>query len=65
MEKNSALGISSHYEKLPHGEKNKFVMEIANAIGKSTDAVRRKIRLGIWNEKLELPVVNSIVAKYQ
>lgn len=60
MEKISALGISSYYKNLPYGEKDKFVVKVADAIGKATATVRRKIEKGNWNEKTELPIVEKL-----
>ena len=61
MEKNNALGITSYYKTLRYGEKDKFVMKVADAIGKATASVRRKIEMGAWNEKTELPIVIKII----
>lgn len=63
MEKINALGINSYYKNLPFGKKDKFVMDVADAIGKATATVRRKIEKGIWNEKTELPIVEDIIKK--
>lgn len=59
-----ALGITSYYDRLVYGEKDRFVVLVADAIGLSTQAVRRKIKLGKWNEKTELPLVNNVIATF-
>ena len=61
MEKIDALGISSYYDSLVRGDKDTFTIEVANAIGKSTATVRRKIRLGSWNQKTEIDKVTDII----
>ena len=61
MENLGALGISSYYESLNHGDKDAFTIEIANAIGRSTSSVRRKIKSGSWNVKTELGKVEEII----
>ena len=63
MEKIDAMGISSYYKNLPFGKKDKFVMDVAFAIGKAAVSVRRKIEKGVWNEVTELPIVESIIRK--
>lgn len=61
MEKITAMGITSHYKGLAFGDKDKFVVKVADAIGKSSSAVRRKIDTGVWNEKTEIPIVARII----
>lgn len=61
MDKIDALGISSYYDSLVRGDKDAFTIEVANAIGKSTPTVRRKIRLGNWNPKTEIDKVADII----
>jgi hypothetical protein len=61
MEKITALGIFSHYKSLAFGEKDKLIVTIAKAIGKSSSAVRRKIEKGVWNEMTEIPIVDKII----
>jgi len=56
-----ALGITSYYENLPFGKKDIFAREIADGLGMSTSNVKRRIRLGKWNPKTELPVVSKII----
>lgn len=56
-----ALGISSYYDSLNRGEKDGFTIDVANAIGKSTATVRRKIHLGNWNQKTEIEKVATII----
>lgn len=55
------LGITSYYENLPFGKKDIFAREIADGLGMSTSNVKRRIRLGKWNPKTELPVVTEIM----
>ena len=55
------LGITSYYESLPFGKKDIFAREIADGLGMSTSNVKRRIRLGKWNPKTELPVVSKII----
>lgn len=62
MMKLDSKGITDYYNQLPFGSKDAFVVAISNAIDKSTQSVRRKIRLVNWN-KLELPIVYEIIDK--
>ena len=62
MEKVDVLGITSHFENLPFGKKDSFLREIADAIGQSTNTVRRKIQSGKWR-KFEIPIVTKIMQK--
>lgn len=57
-------GITDYYNQLPFGKKDAFLVAISIAIGKSTQAVRRRIRLRNWS-KLELPIVYEIIDKEQ
>ncbi len=52
--------ISSYYQNLPFGKKDEFVRDCADAIGKSSNSVRRKIILENWS-KTELPVVLNLM----
>lgn len=54
------MGISCYYEKLPRGEKDKFVIEVANAIGQSSSNVRLKMKNGRWSVT-EVPVIEDII----
>jgi hypothetical protein len=61
MKNLDAMGIFSYYQRLPYGEKEKFKLHIAEAIGKSYPCVCQKISGGKWNEKTELPIVNRLI----
>ncbi len=64
MEKMDAMGIKTFHENLPFGQKGKLETQISLAIGQCPSNVRRKIRLGIWNEKTELPLVNNVLKNW-
>ena len=55
-----AMGITCYYENLPRGEKDKFVMEVASAIGQSSSNVRLKMKNGRW-AITELPAIQKII----
>lgn len=55
------LGINSYHESLPRGQRDAFVREVADAIGKTTSSVYYKLRTGKWNMKTEYPVVIGII----
>ena len=59
-EKMEKMGISCYYEGLPRGEKDKFVMEVANAIGQSSSNVRLKMKNGRWSVT-EIPEIEKII----
>lgn len=61
MDKITPMGISSYYHSLPHGKKDEFVREVSDALGQSTQSVRRKIRFGAWKEKTELPIIVQLM----
>ena len=42
------LKIKKYYENLPNGKKDAFVRGVADAIGKSSQNVRMKIKNGGW-----------------
>ena len=54
------MGISYYYENLPRGEKDKFVVEVADAIGQSTSNTRLKMKNGRWS-KTEVPIIENII----
>ena len=58
MKKVENLGISSYYRNLAHGEKDSFVREVAEAIGKSTSTILTKRREGRW-AKTEIPAIDT------
>lgn len=60
MKNLDAMGITDYYDQLPFGDKDAFIREVADAIGKSSQSVRRKIRLGCWS-KPEMPLVNDVI----
>lgn len=60
MGKLKDIGITSYYQNLPRGEKDRFAREVAEAIDQSSANVRRKIRLDRWSS-LERPVIENII----
>jgi hypothetical protein len=56
------MGITSYYEELPRGEKDRFVRNVAEAIGQSTSNVRLKMKNGRWS-KLEIHVIEKIIER--
>ncbi len=60
MNEISAKGITSYYHNLGRGEKDKFVREVAEAIGQSFSNVSLKMRNGGWSV-LELPAINNLI----
>lgn len=54
------MGITDYYENLPRGEKDKFLMEVADAIGQSTTNCRLKMKNGRW-KKIEIPIIENII----
>lgn len=52
-----AVGISSQYNSLPFGEKNKFARAIADILQMSTDNVRRRIAKSEFKE-IEIQALN-------
>lgn len=55
-----SMGISYYYENLARGEKDKFVMEVAEAIGQCSSNVRLKMKNGRW-AKTETPIISRII----
>lgn len=62
--KMDSVGITSYYQNLPHGTKDDFARQVAEAIGQATASVYRKLRVGGWSP-LELREINSIIAKHR
>lgn len=54
------MGIKDYYQNLSHGDKDKFVIEVAEAIGQSTSSVRRKLRDESWR-MLERQAVEKLI----